>query len=192
MTSETEPTKKEQEEALAAQAALTRDMKQAMYLAANASPSFYVLTKDGYPAASFQLDEENVPKDVPVLLEQSETKPASTNDNISTNELKAAQTATDVTSIAGGTVYVLYQDAFVKTTSGTIPAGKAYLVLAAGKQAPQRLSISRDGDSTGIFELQTAGGDGSENWYDLQGRKLQQRPTQKGVFIVNGKKVYNK
>ena len=58
MTSETEPTKKEQQAALEAQAALTRDMKQAMYLAANASPSFYVLTKDGYPAASFQLDEE--------------------------------------------------------------------------------------------------------------------------------------
>ena len=31
-------------------------------------------------------------------------------------------------------------------------------------------------------------GEGSENWYDLQGRKLSGKPTKKGVYILNGKK----
>ena len=29
-------------------------------------------------------------------------------------------------------------------------------------------------------------------WYDLSGRRLNGQPTQKGIFIHNGKKVYNK
>jgi hypothetical protein len=29
----------------------------------------------------------------------------------------------------------------------------------------------------------------SEKWYDLNGRKLQKKPTQKGVYLLNGRKV---
>ena len=29
----------------------------------------------------------------------------------------------------------------------------------------------------------------SDVWYNLQGRKLQSKPTAKGVYIVNGKKT---
>ena len=29
----------------------------------------------------------------------------------------------------------------------------------------------------------------SDEWYDLQGRKLEGKPTQKGIYINNGKKV---
>jgi hypothetical protein len=28
-----------------------------------------------------------------------------------------------------------------------------------------------------------------DNWYDLNGRKLQGKPTRKGVYIQNGQKV---
>lgn len=57
-TTETELTKAEEQQARDAQESLTRDMKTAMYLAANESPSFYVLTKDGYPACQLQLPED--------------------------------------------------------------------------------------------------------------------------------------
>jgi hypothetical protein len=28
-----------------------------------------------------------------------------------------------------------------------------------------------------------------DQWYDLKGNKLQQKPTRKGVYILNGRKV---
>jgi hypothetical protein len=31
--------------------------------------------------------------------------------------------------------------------------------------------------------------DGDGNWYDLNGRKLNSKPTTKGVYINNGRKV---
>ncbi len=48
-----------------------------------------------------------------------------------------------------------------------------------------------DGDgTTGINTLPNDDGeDMSGNWYTLDGRKLQGKPTQKGVYISNGKKM---
>ena len=47
-----------------------------------------------------------------------------------------------------------------------------------------------DGDqTTGIISLTPALSQGEEVWYTLDGRKLQGRPTAKGMYIVNGKKV---
>ena len=47
-----------------------------------------------------------------------------------------------------------------------------------------------DGETTGIIELRSekAGANG-EGFYDLMGRSIQGQPTQKGVYIKNGKKV---
>ena len=43
---------------------------------------------------------------------------------------------------------------------------------------------------TGIEEMEDGRGKTmSDVWYDMQGRKLQGKPTAKGVYIVNGKKV---
>ena len=51
------------------------------------------------------------------------------------------------------------------------------------------------GQTTGIVDITTTPPDGSQppvwrgaSWYDLQGRKLAGRPTQKGVYINKGKK----
>ena len=47
------------------------------------------------------------------------------------------------------------------------------------------------GESTGIISVDGAEGtvNGSDMWYTLDGRKLQGKPTQRGIYINNGKKV---
>ncbi len=45
------------------------------------------------------------------------------------------------------------------------------------------------GDETGIFMMSDGIGKMEDVWYDLQGRKLSGKPTQKGIYIVGGKKV---
>ena len=67
----------------------------------------------------------------------------------------------------------------------TIPAGKAYLNAAA---AGARLSIVFDDDvTTGVTEIVNSKLSNSK-YFDLQGRRVAQ--PQKGLYIVNGKKVF--
>jgi len=54
--------------------------------------------------------------------------------------------------------------------------------------AKVRFSISDD--VTGIETAKYANEDGY--WYTLDGRKLQGKPVEKGMYIVNGKKVLKK
>ncbi|MDE6002083.1 MAG: chitobiase/beta-hexosaminidase C-terminal domain-containing protein [Prevotella sp.] len=68
---------------------------------------------------------------------------------------------------------------------------EAYMTSQTIAHAPRFLSIAEIGGSTtGIVDIMlndTFDADGS--WYTLEGRKLQGKPTAKGVYIVNGKKV---
>ena len=63
---------------------------------------------------------------------------------------------------------------------------------ATGEQLARAFVLDfGDGDNaTGIISI-TADkpAAGAEGWYDLNGRRLQGQPTQKGVYIVNGKKL---
>ncbi len=61
-----------------------------------------------------------------------------------------------------------------------------------GTQAARVVNLDfGDGKTTGISIPTSLSqkGDGSDYWYSLDGRKLQGKPTSKGVFILNGKKV---
>ena len=75
------------------------------------------------------------------------------------------------------------------TTTSSFPF-EAYTVHRSNSPAPRFVPISEIGGTTGIEEVgwQMADG-GSDVWYDLNGRRLQQKPTQKGVYILNGKKT---
>ena len=119
---------------------------------------------------------------IPVLLEST---PGTTNvadpaETFTGNLLKYA-TATVTTN---GSQYVLYSDEFVKAT-GTIN-GKVYLDLT-GLPSPARAFTIRTENTTTIETV-----DNSEltddNWYDMQGRKIN-KPTKTGIYIKNGKKV---
>ena len=106
------------------------------------------------------------------------------------NLLAGSVNTTDVSSLNGGPVYVLFNDKFKRATSGTIPARRAYLPLAvASAGAPQLMTLNvMDGDITAIRTL--AADDNDDNWYTLDGFKLSGKPQHKGVYIKNGKKVY--
>ena len=110
-----------------------------------------------------------------------------TSDNGTTlakNDLKAA--SADVTSdgtkffaltkIGDKVGFALVEDGIV------IPAGKAYLEVAAGTSAK---FFSLDGEATGINSVKTAKADGA--YYTLEGVKTT-KPV-KGLYIHNGKKI---
>ena len=74
--------------------------------------------------------------------------------------------------------------------AGTLAAHKCWLEIAkdTGAAAPRRIVFVVDGEATGIAGVAVKVAD-AEGWYDLSGRKLNAVPTQKGIYIVNGKKV---
>lgn len=48
---------------------------------------------------------------------------------------------------------------------------------------------SENGDDTAIRHIKTTDLDGTEQWYDLQGRRIDIKSAKKGVYIVKGKKI---
>ncbi|MBR6827295.1 MAG: hypothetical protein IKM76_03945 [Prevotella sp.] len=94
-----------------------------------------------------------------------------------------ATTATE----ANGTQYVLMMNGsnaqFTKATSGSIAAGKAYLEKAESES--RILNVVFAGEATGIKAIETAKADG--NVYNMAGQRV--AAPQKGLFIMNGKKV---
>ena len=104
------------------------------------------------------------------------------------NMLKGSTEEISVSSITGGTVYVLYNNMFKRATSGTIPANRGYLVVSGAAAA--RLNIVHGGDDTGINNIRLDETD--DSWYAIDGRKLNGQPQRAGFYIRNGKKVYIK
>lgn len=95
-------------------------------------------------------------------------------------------------------------------SSGSIPSGSYYfksnkLYLANGKQTvkPFRayftpsntsgghaamIDVAFDGETTGIMNVNENGNINDNRWYNINGQRVGQ-PAQKGLYIVNGKKV---
>ena len=109
------------------------------------------------------------------------------------NQLSGVAAATLVSSLTadGSSIYVLYNDEFVKTINGTIPANRCYLPLGMNVNVNARLTISfadDDNETTSLNEeLRMKNEESVDAWYDMQGRKVAQPA--KGLYIVNGKKV---
>ena len=71
----------------------------------------------------------------------------------------------------------------------SIAANKAWLEVPTGAAAGARaLTIVFSDETTGVNAIDN-GQLTIENWYDLNGRKLNGIPTQKGIYIHNGRKV---
>ena len=134
-----------------------------------------------------------VPKDVPVLIEKEST---ATTENTSAegNLLQGTTSAADVTAVAG-TVYVLYNNGFTRAKSGSIPAGRAYLVLA--QAAGARLSIFEETTGIDASLMNSEKRLVNDAVYDMLGRKVinsslytsGKATLKKGMYIVNGQKV---
>ena len=140
-----------------------------------------------------------LPQNVPLLLEKSGTAGSTlTNTIYSGTELTDAERRSNnlqyaegdlITSALGGTPYILYKNEFVKAI-GTIPQNHCYLLIT--NPAPTRgyysIGNGNDGstaiDDTLIDNEETT----NDDWYDLQGRRIQ-KPTKAGIYIKNGKKI---
>ena len=148
----------------------------------------YVLTAVGETTAT-ATQISYIPAGVAVLL-QNEVTTTTTNTSAEGNLMVHADEAVDVTTV-GGTVYGLYNGKLMRVASGTIPAGKNYLRVNQTSGAPQ-LTITVD-NTTAIEMLENAAAieNGTDEWFTLDGRKLQQKPTKKGLYIKNGKVVVN-
>jgi hypothetical protein len=85
---------------------------------------------------------------------------------------------------------------YYPTTGAGIGAQRAYFKIGGeGALLARRLTSFSidfgDGEETGIISVHDSGFtvNGSDMWYTLDGRKLQGKPTQRGIYINNGKKV---
>ena len=92
-----------------------------------------------------------------------------------------------------GKVFMFYLGKFVLTTEGTLEAGSFYFDNPnppSSSAAGVRLSIVIDEttDIDGIKEYDNTG-TAIDRWYSLDGRRLNGKPTKKGLYIKNGQKV---
>ena len=70
-------------------------------------------------------------------------------------------------------------------THAYIPPFRAYIESAAS--GARILDSSFDGETTGINSMRTIDRDGTERWFDLNGRCVK-NPTKSGIYINNGRK----
>ena len=110
------------------------------------------------------------------------------------NLLKGCSSKTAVTNLTaeGQSIYVLYNDEFVKTTKGNIPAFRCYLEIdgLSSFAANSRFGINvADDDTTGIDSMNNEQSAKNNALYDLNGRRLNNTQLKKGLYIMNGKKV---
>lgn len=90
--------------------------------------------------------------------------------------------------------YVFHKGEMVLAFKGTLPKGTIYIdsnkngsPVTAG--AP--LLIEKDGELTGIIEINEDQDTKpiGDNWYSLDGRKLSEKPVQKGLYVNKGRKI---
>ena len=82
---------------------------------------------------------------------------------------------------------------YTLSQTGTISAGKAYLSIptSSGSASANFIGLEfEDEETTGISLTPSLSPEGEGNgYYTIDGRKLEGKPTQKGVYIMNGKKI---
>ena len=106
-----------------------------------------------------------------------------------------------LTENSASSIYILNANGFYRAASGTLPARRCYIVRKSTdpalppSSAPSYLDvILGDVDqTTGIIkidDLETNNApSGNDIWYSLEGHRLQGKPTVKGIYIHNGRKV---
>ena len=109
-----------------------------------------------------------------------------------TGTLAGLSNAAAIATAGSGNVTYILQNAakWGKVVSGSVylPPFRAYIVGPVPAAGARELSSSfDDGNATAIERIVTTDRDGTEHWYDMNGRRIE-RPTTKGVYILNGRK----
>ena len=121
---------------------------------------------------------------------------ASTPGAYETNLLRGVTSATDITATDGEYTNFIFtkvddEIGFYPAKAGTIPAYKAYLQIPTASLpvgAPARLSVVfEDGETTSITPVRN-NQKTSDEWYTLSGQRST-KPTERGIYIHEGKKV---
>ena len=151
----------------------------------------YTVTNIGYAEVVTSEPLNYVPAGQAVLIENS-AKTASIAEAVTsletclltTDESNLLQWITEPTTVSAGQGYTLYRDEFVKVSSGTLPAGVAFLPAQGSSASRLGIFIS---ETTGIEATEKTA---SENaiFYNLKGQRVD-KPTVKGLYLRNGKKV---
>ena len=150
----------------------------------NGADAVYGAKFEGDGVKLIPVDSKNVPAGVGVLVEGSDEivpKFDVEATAIDGNELKVSNG-----TVSGEGIYVLANKdkglGFYKLApDAKVPAGKAYLQVANGS----REYIAIDGGATAIKSVETENANGAI--YNLAGQQV--KNAQKGIFIMNGKKV---
>lgn len=112
------------------------------------------------------------------------------------NLLKGVTEATAITATDGEYTNFIFTNGskglgFYPTNSGTFPAYKAYLQIPTDSlsvSAREGISFVFENDGTAIKSVSTDYGQDNDIWYTLDGLRTT-KPTQKGIYIHQGKKV---
>jgi hypothetical protein len=96
------------------------------------------------------------------------------------------------TNVDDYTYFALYNNQFIRIEGDPgIQPHRAILKvnnghLTSGSQQAPVLTIGTE--TTSLSPVPSPKGEGREYFYTLDGRRLEGKPTQKGIYIVNGKK----
>ena len=155
--------------------------------------------------ANGQLTLHSVGKNIPaetavIVVANSETVNLTRDNTLTTldgidNDLHGVDFRTKTATLGSGAFHVLGKVGdnfgFFEYIGDYMPAAKAYFMLPASAQTPtQGLQMVFD-DSTGISEELRVKSEefATAVWYTLDGRQLSGKPSQRGMYIVNGEKV---
>ena len=167
----------------------------------NAGAKLYTISSvSGSTATATEITSANA--EMPFLLynQTEETKTflliptdATINQTVARQFVGTATATTIAASTDDVANYALNGKQFVWVKNAiSIGANKAYLSVTTGGQlhAPA-LNIVFDDNNMTAIDTMVNGQSSMDNgdWYDLHGRKLNAKPTTKGVYIQNGKKV---
>jgi hypothetical protein len=166
----------------------TADANTTVYQAAvNSGKTAVVLT---------EVTGREIPAGKGVVLKSSaatiKLTPTTTTQTLEGNEL----TGVDVATVAPSNAYCLSKETTGSargvgfyTYTGTIPAHRAYLVVAGGPSLSRGfLGFGDDDNTTGISLPEAVVIENDGPIYDLSGRRIIGQP-QKGIYVKNGKKV---
>ena len=107
--------------------------------------------------------------------------------DVSGNKLVGVTKDFDLSTLTDGNSHYVYDnDGFRLQSTGTIAANKAYLSLP--NAGTDKINVSLGGTSTGIKGIADDNEDHGA-WYTLDGVKVNEKPTAKGLYIHHGKKV---
>jgi hypothetical protein len=160
--------------------------------------------------ANNQLTLHNQGKEIPagtaviIVADNNEVSMTETtlNDFDGTNHLRGVDVDTPTSSLGTGTFYVLGMTTvnneqhfgFHRYEGSEMAARKAFVLVSGSNQALARSLTMVFDDATGIQNVEADSSLSTlhpslQEWYTLDGRKLQGKPTKNGIYVNNGRKV---